>query len=178
MYSGNLGRAHDYSAILAAMRKLRDDTRIRWVMIGAGVGMENLRKACEAEGHLNVAFMAHVKREQLDEALSAADVHLVSLLPELEGLIVPSKLYGVLAVGRPLIYVGAKTGEIAKLMTANECGLCVEPGDGEGLATQVRTLASRRDLLSQMGENSRRLSGRFQFAIAFKRWQRLIEHEL
>ena len=73
----------------------------------------------------NVVFRGYQPREQLAATLSAADVHLVSLNPKLEGLIVPSKIYAIAAAGRPAIFLGHPQGEIAKIIQETGCGFTV-----------------------------------------------------
>ena len=77
----------------------------------------------------------------LSQSLSAADVHLVSLRPELEGLIVPSKFFGIAAVARPAIFMGDADGDIARLIARHDCGVTVAPCDGAALAGAVHGLA-------------------------------------
>ena len=78
------------------------------------------------------------------ESLGVADVHLISLRPELEGLIVPSKYYGIAAAGRPVIFIGAADGEIAQLLLSTGSGMVVAEGDGVGLARAVCAYAQDR----------------------------------
>src|SRR5688500_14129654 len=132
-YSGNLGRAHEVETILAAMQMLPD---VRFVFTGGGAQLDRVRR----EAGTNVEFRPYVKREKLRESLSSVDAHLVSLQPSLEGLIVPSKLYGIMAVGRPVIFVGARDGEVARIIRQCRCGLVVEPGDAEGLVRAIRNI--------------------------------------
>jgi glycosyltransferase involved in cell wall biosynthesis len=140
MYSGNLGRAHDVGAILGAVRELRAEPDVLFLFVGGGHGLESLRAATESEELRNVRFVPYQPRESLGDALGAADVHLVTLLPALEGLIVPSKLYGILAAGRPSIFIGDAQGEVATVLAAAECGASVACGDGAALATEIRRL--------------------------------------
>ena len=83
--------------------------------------------------------------------MSVGDVHLVSLDPALEGLIVPSKFYGIAAAGRPTIFIGAKDGEIGRMLKENGCGFTVAPGDGEALTERILALAGDRDLCASLG---------------------------
>ena len=80
---------------------------------------------------------------------------MVSLNPKLEGLIVPSKFYGIAAAGRPTIFIGSPLGEIARTLAHYRCGYTVPPGDGEALADRILELASNRALCSEMGERAR-----------------------
>ncbi len=105
-YSGNLGRAHEYDTILGAAHALRDRSDFVFLMIGGGAKMDALRRSVAESGLTNFRFERYQPREALADSLSAADVHLTSLLPELEGLIVPSKIYRILAAGRPAIFIG------------------------------------------------------------------------
>lgn len=169
-YSGNLGRAHEFQTMLGAMDALPG---VRFAMTGSGTQMAALR----ANAPANVAFRAYVPRERLAESLSAADVHLVSLQPSLEGLIVPSKIYGILAVGRPVIHIGSAEGEIGRLVTDNRCGLVVPSGDAAGLTAAIGRLAAEPVLRAEMGSNGLDLyKRRFAPAIAFDAWTGILHH--
>ncbi len=170
-YSGNLGRAHDARTMLAAMLALRDDDGIEFVITGAGAQLDTIR----AERLPNVRFAEYAPRERLSESLSAADAHLVTLLPSLEGLIVPSKFYGVLAVARPVLFVGSPEGDLARIIRRHDCGIIIEPGDGEGLAHCIRELARNRDRARAMGQRGRRLyEEKFAPSIALAAWERVL----
>jgi len=170
-YSGNLGRAHDARTMLAAIRLLRDDANIELVITGGGAQLDAIR----AERLPNVRFAGYAPRERLSESLSAADVHLVTLLPALEGLIVPSKFYGILAVARPVLFVGARDGELARIIRSYDCGFVIEPGDSEELAARIRELANDRDLARAIGLRGRRLyDERFAPRIALESWERVL----
>ena len=111
----------------------------------------------------------------MSESLSAADVHLVSLQPSLEGLIVPSKFYGILAVARPAIFIGANDGELARLILQNDCGFVVAPGDSDALVRAIRSLAADRERAIAMGERALALyESRFAPEIAFASWGRIL----
>jgi glycosyl transferase family 1 len=116
-YSGNLGRAHEFDTILAAAMQLKNHPRIAFVCIGGGHSFDDLAHCVEKAGigHL-FRFFPYQDRSLLKYALGAADVHWISLKPQLEGLIVPSKFYGIAAAGRPIIAIAAKDGEIARLI--------------------------------------------------------------
>lgn len=167
-YSGNLGRAHDAETILGAIRLLPD---VSFVFTGGGAKIEAIRRS----GAANVEVRGYVPLEQLAGSLSAADVHLVSLLPSLEGLIVPSKFYGVLAVGRPLIFIGARDGELARIIEEHRCGIVVASGDTAGLAAAIRHLAEHPEEAQAMGARGRALYlARFAAEHAFAAWERVL----
>lgn len=168
-YSGNLGRAHEFETILAAMRATPE---MRYRITGGGAQLEKVRAAAPP----NVTFESYVPRERLAESLGGVDVHLVSLLPGLEGLIVPSKLYGILAAGRPAIFVGDPEGEVARLLLDNDCGLAVARGDAEGLAAAIRALAADPGRAEAMGRRGRLLYEReFSPQIALAAWETILQ---
>ena len=167
-YSGNLGRAHDFDTIVGAMRRLE---RVRFVFTGGGAQLAAVKSAAPA----NAEFRPYVARGELSASLSSADAHLVSLKPALEGLIVPSKFYGILAVARPVLFIGAPDGELARLIEAYRCGMVIEPGDVEGLVRAIETLARDRGLAAQMGLRGRELYlHRFAPRHAFAAWERIL----
>jgi glycosyltransferase involved in cell wall biosynthesis len=168
-YSGNLGRAHEFETIVGAMRKLAD---MRFIFTGGGAQLAAVRDAASS----NAEFRAYVPREQLSESLSSVDAHLVSLQPSLEGLIVPSKFYGILAVARPVIFIGARDGELARLIDQYRCGVVVDTGDVDGLVRAIETLARDRTQAAAMGERGRELYlHRFAPRHAFAAWERVLE---
>lgn len=174
-YSGNLGRAHEYQTMLGAARRLANEPRIRFLIIGDGHHAQALRAAAQASGLANIDFQPYQPAELLCQSLSVGDVHWISLRPELEGLIVPSKIYGVLAAGRPIIAVTAADGETARLVAAHGCGLRVEPGDNQGFACAVRRLADEPGLAARLGAASRAAAtGVFSRASALARWREVL----
>jgi len=155
-YSGNLGRAHEYATLLGAAEQLRDEQNIIFLFIGGGHLTSNLRDEIERRGLTSTfQFRPYQDAGLLPQSLSAPDVHWISLRPEMEGLIVPSKFYGIAAAGRPTIAVCDPAGEIATLVKRHDCGIVVTPGDGPGLAEAIRSLARNPDRGAEMGRNAR-----------------------
>lgn len=173
-YSGNLGRAHEIKTLLIAAEELRH-SKVRFVISGGGALLKELMVESDARLLTNFLFKPYQPRSKLAESLSASDVHLVILRPELEGLIVPSKIYGIMAAGRPVIFVGAATGEIAKIIQSYECGLQIDVGDGIGLANAIRRLASSAGERVRMGQNARDAAvGPLAHGRAFSDWEVLL----
>ncbi len=136
-YSGNLGRSHDFATILEAAEALKDNQDIVFLLIGGGAQLPQVQKECAEKGLNNVMFKPYQPREKLSESLSVADVHLISLKPELEGLIVPSKFYGILAVGRPVVFIGAQNGELSNIINKHNCGKTIEQYSATQLANLI-----------------------------------------
>ena len=156
-YSGNLGRAHEIETLLGAMEALQTSNDVLFLFIGGGALLQDLKAAFEEKGLKNTLFKPYQPREMLQQSLTLPDVHLTILRPEMEGLIVPSKIYGVLAAGKPSIFVGHKEGEVAKMVSEAEAGVVVEQGDVEGLVQAIERLKSDPDAVTTMGINGRRL---------------------
>jgi colanic acid biosynthesis glycosyl transferase WcaI len=175
-YSGNLGRAHDISTLLDAGEQLRGHPRIHFMMIGAGAQLADLRAEVGRRGlAAQWRFLPYQPREQLAQSLGAADVHLVTLHPAMEGLVVPSKFYGVCAAGRPTLFVGAADGEIPRLLHEHGCGLAVAAGDAAALADACRQLDADPALRRRLGQAARRAAtGPLAFEQRLRQWQQLL----
>jgi colanic acid biosynthesis glycosyl transferase WcaI len=175
-YSGNLGRVHEHETILGAIRSLRTHDDIRFLFIGGGTRLRHLRKIVEAEELQNVVFKPYQPREGLAQSLSAIDAHLCVLRPEFEGLVVPSKFYGIAAAGRPTVFVGDPDGEIPTIIRNADCGITLRSGDGEGLAKGLLDLATRGRAAARLGANARTLfETRYDQKHAFAHWNGLVQ---
>lgn len=174
-YSGNLGRAHDFSTIVSSMNYLKDDENIIFIFIGAGAGKDKLIQGLNEHGLTNYAFFPYQSREILSQSLSVPDVHLVSLQPQLEGFIVPSKIYGVFAVARPLIFIGDEDGEVARLISKYKCGYSLSIGSGNALGRQLQKLKTDTNTIHQLGNNGRKcLENHFDHKHAVKQWTSIL----
>ena len=187
-YSGNLGRAHEAETLIAAIAatasRASGNARmtdvcppVRWLFIGGGALIDGMRREIERRGLAgHVDFRPYVPREQLAQSLSAADVHLVSLRPDLEGLVVPSKFYGIAAAGRPAVFIGDADGEISRLLSRHACGRTTQQGDGEALARVILELAADPETCRRYGANARRaFEAGFDKAAGADRWQALLD---
>lgn len=164
MYSGNMGTCHLWKEIADAVGLLRNDPSIRFLFVGGGKNASLLRK--EVEGERNVRFLAYQDREKLGESLGAGDLHLITLDERFEGLLLPCKLYGIMAAGRPVLYVGSEHGDIAKIIRETRCGVVVPPGRGDLLAAELRRLAADPAELQAMGQRGRECFEKFYTAEA------------
>jgi colanic acid biosynthesis glycosyl transferase WcaI len=176
-YSGNLGRAHEFDTILAASEQFRDDPRVIFLFIGRGHNLDQLAMLVKSRGlDANFRFIPYQERTVLKYSLGVPDLHWLSLKPELEGLIVPSKFYGIAAAGRPIIAITAADGEIASLVRDHHCGRVIEPGESEKLAATILELSRTPEQLGTMGRNARAmLDAQFTRRAAFRRWSDVLE---
>jgi glycosyltransferase involved in cell wall biosynthesis len=188
-YAGNLGRVHDIDTIIEAMTLLHESAmatpaddvarRIIFVFIGGGSQRAKLEEEVRRRQLTNLRLYPYQPRERLAEILGVADVHLVSLNPKLEGLVVPSKFYGIAAAGRLTLFIGAQDGEIARLIQETGCGFIVAPGDGQALADRIRQLATDAKLCASMGAQARSaFVAHWDKVHAIRRWEAVLKAAL
>lgn len=156
-YSGNFGRAHEFDTLLDAAERLKDQDDIRFLLVGDGQKRGHVEDEVRRRGLGNVVLKPLQPLEHLAESLGAADLHFVSLLPRLEHCIIPSKFYGILAAGRPTLFAGHPNGEIARVVTAEQCGASVAIGQSAEAANYIVSLRDRPDRHAIACANARRL---------------------
>jgi colanic acid biosynthesis glycosyl transferase WcaI len=154
-YSGNFGRVHEFGTLLDAARELQGDDSIRFLLMGDGPRRPEVERFVTTHQLSNVILLPYQRRSRLGAALATPDIHVVSLKSGFEGLVVPSKFYGVVAAGRPVLYIGHAAGEIARLVRRHECGLVVAPGDVAGLVDSIRLLKGDMARVERMGARAR-----------------------
>lgn len=143
--SGNLGFTHDPVIVFEAARLLRDDSEIHFLLSGWGIGFERLQ-ALQSEARLaNVTLIDRVPDDGLETLLSAADIWLIPYRKHAAGISVPSRLYNLLAVGRPVVIVSEKATEAALTVIEHDVGWVASPGDASELARTIRLAASSDD---------------------------------
>jgi colanic acid biosynthesis glycosyl transferase WcaI len=170
-YSGNLGRAHEFQTLLGAAERLRADADTVFLMIGGGSGMTQLAEVVHERNLENFRFLPYQPRDALADALAAADVHWVSLLPALEGFIVPSKFYGILAAARPVVFIGDLDGELAREIKLCGCGATVAVADVGELTRLLHAWkldSMSRDAMGRLGYQ--RYRERYRAQRAFAQW--------
>lgn len=179
-YSGNLGRAHETATLLDAAERLKEEEGLIFLFIGGGALSAPLRAEVDRRG-LGALFMfePYQPSDRLRFTLTLPDVFWVSLRPEMEGLIVPSKFYGNCAAGRATIFVGDPEGEIGRLVEEHDCGLSVSVGDSVRLAEAILRLKNDRPRLEAMGRNARRASDEtLSRTASLDAWERLVAAEI
>ncbi|MDA1007554.1 MAG: glycosyltransferase family 4 protein [Planctomycetota bacterium] len=176
MYSGNFGIGHDIETIADGIALLSSDQRILFALVGGGKRKSELISRLQAAGINGYIDAPYQPRERLDELLSAADVHLATLRRGVEGIMVPSKLYGVLAAERPMVFVGSPEGEVARVILEERCGVVLDCGDASGFARALEGYASDRSKVQQDGERGRlALTQKWSAAHALSKWVALLE---
>ena len=172
MYSGNLSPAHPIDTILEAARDLRDRPQIVFLFIGGGLVRRDIEAYVKQHNLTNVMTLPYQPMDKLRFSLSAADVHLVAMGDAMVGVVHPCKVYGALAVARPVLLVGPKRCHVGEILHDHECGWQVDHGDTVGAVMTIRLMMQtpeheraamrQRAWQAAQGELSRAtLAGRF-----------------
>jgi glycosyltransferase involved in cell wall biosynthesis len=154
MYSGNMGLGHDLATAVRAIAALPAGS-IRAVFVGEGKGRPGVERLVAELGLRCVEFAPPRPLAELSESLAAGDVHLVSQRPGTEGLIVPCKLYGVLAAGRPVVFIGPEDCELADVVRRSGAGPIVPPGDVAAATRALQRLLDDPPLRLRAGRKAR-----------------------
>jgi colanic acid biosynthesis glycosyl transferase WcaI len=177
MHSGNVGHAQNLDALLRAFTFLRDLPTVRLVIIGDGARHAELTELAERlDVGEQTVFLPYQHRDVLPQSLSAADIHVVGLARGLSGYVVPSRLYGVLSVARPVIVAADEESETAQLVARIGCGVVVPPARPELLAMAIRSAYEERDTLAEQGARGREyVTQSADVRVAIARYRSLLE---
>jgi len=174
-YSGNFGVGHDESTIFAAMRRLKHDDGLRWVFIGGGTKRADLERVVAQEGIGNVILKPYQPRSKLADTLAIGDVHLVLIAQGFQGLLVPSKFYGALSAGKPVLYIGPTTSEVARVICEENCGMAVRQGDVESLCESIRRFREDGSQTRAFAKRASELANtRYSMVRSCGAWHRLL----
>jgi glycosyltransferase involved in cell wall biosynthesis len=161
MHSGNVGLSQNLDLLVEAAARLQSRDRLVIAVVGDGARRQTLQDQASRRGLANIRFFPYQPKELLHESFASADAFLVSLKPGLEGYIVPSKLYGILASGRPYVAAVDPSCEAATIAREHHCGTVARPGDVDALVGAIATLYDDPEGARAMGDNARRASLRY-----------------
>lgn len=154
MYGGNLGSGHYFDDIVEVARRLKGTSTLRFVFAGAGSRRAEIEAAKARYDLDNVVLLPFQPEAMLAQSLSMGDVHFISLREGYEGLMVPSKAYGVFNAGRSTIYQGNRAGEIAREIAEHEMGTVLSPGDPDQLEAIILKYYTHPEIARREGENA------------------------
>ncbi len=176
MHSGNVGHAQDLDTLVRAVTFLRDLDRLQVMVIGFGARHGELTQLAQRlEVTHAVRFLGYQPRARLSLSLASADLHYVGLARGLSGYVVPSRLYGILSVGRPVLVSADRDSETVRLVEEAGCGVVVPPGHPELVAGVIRDVVDGRLSLDGMGERGRAwVESEADREVAFGRYRRVV----
>ena len=144
MYSGNIGLYYDLENLIKVVAKYKDEKDVVFAFVGEGTVLSNLKKYKEQNNLENIIFIPYQDKTELIYSLNAGDVHWVVNAKGIKGISVPSKLYGVMAVGKPVLGVLDKESEARLIIEESNCGYITEPGDYEEVEKIIRRFIRER----------------------------------
>jgi glycosyltransferase involved in cell wall biosynthesis len=155
MYSGNHSPSNPLTTLLRAAVGLKHDPDLRFLFVGGGSGKREVEEVIARENPGNIVSLPYQPLAELGNSLSAADVHVVSLGEAMVGIIHPCKIYGAMAVGRPILYLGPRPSHVSDLLDRHAIGWQVSHGDVRGAIETIRMIrASGAPSLRHMGANA------------------------
>lgn len=140
MTSGNIGLYYDFENILKIMEEHKDNKEVVFMFVGDGLVKPKLQAYAEEKQLKNVVFAPFQKKEDLIFSLNAADVHIVTNAKGIKGVSVPSKIYGILAVNKPIWGILEKGSEAWRIIEDSKCGVLVEAGDYDGMRNSLNEI--------------------------------------
>ncbi|MDY2884044.1 MAG: glycosyltransferase family 4 protein [Romboutsia timonensis] len=155
MYSGNIGLYYDLENIIKVIGNFKDNTDVIFAFVGDGTVKSKIEEYVLSNKLDNVTFIPYQDKADLIYSLNAADVHWVVNAKGIKGVSVPSKLYGVMAVGKPVLGVLDKGSEARLIVEECNCGICVEPGDYEGIKNKITNIIENKEKIKLLGEQGR-----------------------
>jgi glycosyltransferase involved in cell wall biosynthesis len=172
LHAGNLGFYGAWNTLFGAARILSSENT-GLVFIGGGANRDAL--GATAADLPNVRFLPFRPVEQIPHVMMAGDVHIVTVRRGLEGVVVPSKLYSILAAGRPVLAVAASNSDAARIVTRSECGLAVDPDDPAAVAAAIRELRGDPARLAEMGRQARETANNYARVNELRRFLEIME---
>lgn len=180
-YSGNIGDLHEFDTIISAAEDLGEQGwgKICFVFIGEGIKKEYIERKVKDKGLNNVLFFPFQPRKVLKYSLGLADVSLVTLEKGFEGMVVPSKIYGILASGRPIIAVVGGKSEVTEIISKGKCGEIVKIGDYKKLSEAIINYYNNSKKCYQEGMSGRKyFKENYDRKIATKKYIKVIKETL
>jgi colanic acid biosynthesis glycosyl transferase WcaI len=178
MHSGNVGHAQNLDSLVRSATFLRDLDDVVIAIIGSGARYEDIVELSDRLDADRIRFLPYQPREMLPYSLSAADIHVVGLARGLSGYVVPSRLYGIMSVGRPVIVAADEESETAQIVARVECGVVIPPGRPEVLADTIRRARDGEFDLEAMGRRAREYAvAEADRSVAVERYRSLL-HEV
>tara|TARA_B110000093_G_C12941899_1_gene398377 strand:- start:539 stop:1771 length:1233 start_codon:yes stop_codon:yes gene_type:complete len=175
-YSGNHGRTHDLLSLIEAAELLKEESDIHFLFIGEGSGKAEAVERAETLGLKNITFRTFVDRSELNTSLNASDVSVVAFKKDMAGISVPSRLYNLMAAGKPILAVVDDDSEVADVIREAELGVTVPPESPQRLAEQILKLKSDSAARSRMAVNSRNEAvGKYSYEAIKQQYRELFD---
>jgi UDP-N-acetylglucosamine:LPS N-acetylglucosamine transferase len=174
VHAGNLGFYGAWETLIAAARRLENDG-IGLVFVGDGAQRAEIERA--AAGCQNVRFLPFFPATKIPSVLAAGDAHIITIRRGLEGVVVPSKMYGIWAAGRPIVAVAPAESDVASLAVRIGCGVAADPDRAEDVAAKILALSAEPMRARAMGEAARAAANDYDRVSELRKFLRIAEEE-
>ncbi len=179
LHAGNLGFYGAWDTLIEAAQQLSVDANDAGIgMVFVGDGAQKARMAASASGATAIRFLQFRPAREIPFVLGAGDIHIVTVKRGLEGVIVPSKLYPILAAGKPVLVVSTPITDAARIITAAECGVVVDPDDPTAVTAAIRDLAAHPQRVAEMGRRARAIAPDYDKLAELKKFVNVIEGDI
>jgi colanic acid biosynthesis glycosyl transferase WcaI len=176
-YAGNMGRTHGLETLFAAAQRLYED--VRWLFIGSGAKKAWLEKSISSHSLGTIAVLDSRPRQEQPVFLTACDVAIISFVPGMAGVSVPSRMYNIMAAGKPIIAVADDESELARVVCEERIGWVIRPGDIEALVALIERLVAQPDVLREHGARARAVAAtKYPLSVALDRYVCLVRELL
>jgi glycosyltransferase involved in cell wall biosynthesis len=176
MYSGNIGLSQDLENVIHTANYLRDKEDMIFLLIGEGALKEELMRLSSSLRLRNLRFLSYQKKKDLKYSLNAADIHLIPLRKGMRGIIVPSKLYGIMAAGKPFIAAVDDGSEADRVVEQFHCGMVIPPSDAQELEKAVLRAFGNRQKIKEMGKRGRQaFENHYTMKICTQKFKRVLQ---
>ena len=172
LHAGNLGFYGAWNTLVGAAELLRNENT---ALVFVGDGASRMALQASASNSTNVRFLPFRPIEQIPHVMLAGDVHVVTIRRGLEGVVVPSKLYSTLAMGRPVLVVASPSSDAARIVVESGCGLTADPDDPAAVAAAIRELRSDPARLALMGHRARDVAEKYAKLKELRRFSEIVE---
>ena len=156
MYSGNIGLYYDLENIIKVIGEFKDREDVVFAFIGDGTVKSKIEEYVTNNKLNNVTFIPYQDKADLIYSLNAADIHWVVNAKGIKGVSVPSKLYGVMAAGKPVLGVLDEGSEARLIVEECNCGVCIEPGNYIEISNNIEYILNNKELIKSLGRNGRK----------------------
>jgi len=174
-YSGNMGRTHGLEVILDVAARLEEEPLFHFLLIGSGAKLKGVEASLSVSRLNNVTILPPQSREELVDTLNACDVAIISFIPGIAGISVPSRMYNVMAAGKPIIAVADDDSELGIVVREEKIGWVVPPNDTMALLATIRNAQAKSKELNEMGRRARAVALKYSLERVLRSYQELLE---
>ncbi len=175
LYAGNMGHPNDLETIVRTAKLLANEEQFHFIFLGSGVKESYLRNEAAISDLTNITILPPKPRAEQVVFINACDIALVSLVPKMWGVSMPSRTYNILAAGKPILALTEPNSELAIVIDEDKVGWHLPPGDADAMASCIRRIYQERDDLSALGMRARKAAlDKYSLAAALEKYRRAL----